>query len=127
MVNVAINALTALTRLNNGRLVESDATRDLLRLAVEEAVTVAKKKCIKLIYDDPLAQAESVCRATAANVSSMLQDVLSQRRTEIDFINGVIVKEGSKLGLPTPVNVALTNLVKALESTYDLQVTAAPE
>ena len=72
IINVGINALTAITRLNNGRLIEFEGTRRILREAVTEAIRVAKRKRIKLIYDDPLAKVEGVCEATATNVSSML-------------------------------------------------------
>jgi 2-dehydropantoate 2-reductase len=117
IINVGINALTAITRLNNGRLIEFEGTRRILREAVTEAIKIAKRKRIKLIYDDPLAKVEAVCEATATNVSSMLQDVLRRRRTEIDFINGVIVRQGQELGIPTPVNSVLLDLVKTIEST----------
>lgn len=120
IINIGINALTAITRLNNGRLVEFEGTRKILREAVTEATKIAKRKRIKLIYDDPLAKVEAVCEATAANVSSMLQDVLRKKRTEIDFINGVIVRQGQELGIPTPVNSALTDLVKTIEASYNL-------
>jgi len=122
IINVGINALTAITRLNNGRLVEFEGTKRILREAVTEATRIAKRKRIKLIYDDPLAKVEAVCEATATNVSSMLQDVLRKKQTEIDFINGVIVRLGQELGIPVPVNSILVDLVKTIESSYNLAV-----
>lgn len=122
MINVGINALTAITCLNNGRLIEFEGTRKILREAVGEATRVAKRKRINLIYDDPLAKVEAVCEATATNISSMLQDVLKKRRTEIDFINGVIVRLGQELGIPVPVNSLLVDLVKTIEQSYNLAV-----
>lgn len=122
IINVGINALTAITRLNNGRLPEFEGTRKILREAVTEAVKVAKRKRIKLIFDDPLAKVEAVCEATASNVSSMLQDVLRKKHTEIDFINGVIVRLGQELGIATPVNALLVDLVKTIEASYNLAV-----
>jgi 2-dehydropantoate 2-reductase len=122
IINIGINALTAITGLNNGRLIEFEGTRRILREAVTEAIRVAKRKRIKLIYDDPLAKVEAVCEATAANVSSMLQDVRKKKRTEIDFINGVIVRQGQESGIPTPVNSVLTDLVRTIEATYNLVV-----
>jgi len=119
IINVGINALTAATRLNNGRLVEYEECRELLRSAVQEAVKIVKRKRIKLAYDDPIQKVESVCKATATNVSSMLQDVLNKKRTEIDFINGAVVRQGKALGIPTPVNEVLTNLVRTIEKSYD--------
>ena len=83
-----------------------------------EATRIAKRKRIKLIYDDPLAKVEAVCEATSANISSMLQDLLREKRTEIDSINGVIVRLGKELGIPVPVNSTLVDLVKTAEETY---------
>ena len=122
IINVGINALGALTRLNNGRLTEFEGTRRILRDAVTEAVKIAKRKRIKLIYEDPLAKVEAVCEATASNVCSMLQDVLKKRRTEIDFINGVVVRFGKELGIPAPVNTILVDLIKTIESSYQFAV-----
>lgn len=122
IINVGINALTAITRLNNGRLVQFDGTHRILRQAVLEATRVAKRKRIKLIYDEPLAKVEAVCEATSANVSSMLQDVLRRKRTEIDFINGVIVRQAQELGIPHEANSVLLDLVKTIESSYDAAV-----
>lgn len=118
IINIGINALTAITRLKNGMLIKHDETRQILRSSVQEAMRVIKRKRIKLTYDDPIQKVESVCRATAANVSSMLQDVLSSKRTEIDYINGVITRQGKALSIPTPVNEVLINLVKTIESSY---------
>ena len=122
IINVGINALTAVTRLNNGRLIEFEGTRRILREAVAEAVKIAKRKRIKMIYDDPLAKVEAVCEATATNVSSMLQDILKKKHTEIDFINGVIVRQGQELGISVPVNSMLVDLVKTIEASYNLAV-----
>jgi len=122
IINVGINALTAITRLNNGRLLEFDGTKEVMKRTVSEAVKVAKRKRIKLIYDDPIQKVEFVCKATAKNVSSMLQDVLRSKRTEIDFINGAIVRQGSNYNIPTPANEILTSQIKTIESSYDKQV-----
>ena len=119
IINVGINALTAITRLNNGKIVVYEEARELLRSAVQEATRVVKRKRIKLSYDDPIQKVESVAKATSQNVSSMLQDVLSKNRTEIDFINGSIVRQGKALGIPTPVNDVLTGLVKTIEKSYE--------
>ncbi len=118
IINAGINALSALTRLPNGKLIEIEASRKVLREAVTEAVRIAKRKRIKLIYDDPLAKVEAVCESTASNISSMLQDILRKKHTEIDFINGVIVRLGQELAIPVPVNALLVNLIKSVEAGY---------
>lgn len=119
VINVGINALTAITRLTNGKVVVYEEARGLLRSAVQEAARVVKRKRIKLSYDDPIQKVESVAKATAGNASSMLQDVLNKNRTEIDFINGAIVRQGKATGIPTPVNEMLTALVKTIEKSYE--------
>ena len=118
IINVGINALTAITRLPNGKLIEYEGTRRILRDAVTEATRIAKRKRIKLIFDDPLAKVEAVCEGTSGNLSSMLQDVLRKKRTEVDFINGVIVRLGQELGIDVPTNRLLLDLVKTIESSY---------
>ena len=122
IINVGINGLSAITRLKNGRLGEVDGTRRIMEAAVKEAVAVAHAKNIRLPYPDPFARVMEVCRDTAENIASMLQDVLKQRMTEVDFINGAIVREGIALEIPTPVNHTLTCLVKTLQETYDEKI-----
>lgn len=119
IINTGINALTAITRLPNGVMVSADGPKNILRSAVQEAIKVVKRKKVKLAYDDPIQKVETVCKSTASNVSSMLQDVINKKRTEIDFINGAIVRQAKALGINTPINEALTALVNTIESTYD--------
>ncbi len=119
IINVGINALTALTGLKNGRLPQCEGTRAVMEEAVREAVAVARAKEIALPYPDPVGRVMEVCEATAGNIASMLQDVLNRKMTEIDYINGAIVREGRRLGLPTPVNFTLTSLVRVIQETYE--------
>ena len=123
LVNVGINALTAITRLKNGRLPAIDGARAVMKMAVGEAESVAHAKGINLPYPNPFERVLEVCRATAENKASMLQDVLGQRITEIQFINGAVVREGRRSGIPTPVNLTLTSLVETIQETYDNRVT----
>ena len=112
---MGINALTAITRLKNGQLIEFKETEEILEFAVNEALMVAKAKGIQLSHADPVAHTKEVCKLTAENQASMLQDVLHKRKTEIAMINGAIVREGEKLGIQTPVNKVLTNLVSVIQ------------
>ena len=115
VINVGINALTALLRFTNGQLNDHAETRELVKLAVAEAVQVAAASDVRLPYDNAVEKVLAVAAATATNRSSMLQDILRGRATEIDAINGALVREGVRLGVPTPVNATLTLLIKALE------------
>ena len=117
IVNVGINAVTALTGVRNGQLLDLASTRDLCRAAVEEAVAVARAVGIA-VREDALEHVFQVAEATAGNRSSMGQDVDRRKPTEIGAINGVIVREGSKFSIPTPVNQTLTALVETLEAHY---------
>lgn len=115
MVNVGINALTGITKLHNGELLDHPEIEALLEAAVSEAHAVAEAKGIRLGWQDPVGHTKEVCKATAANKSSMLQDILNHKQTEIDMINGAIVREGAAAGIPTPVNSVLTNLIKFMQ------------
>jgi 2-dehydropantoate 2-reductase len=115
IINAGINALTTLLKLRNGQLADFQETRELVKMAVKEAVAVAMAAEIKLPYEDAVAKVMETARATAANQSSMLQDILNGRLTEIDAINGALVREGEKWGVSTPVNKMLTLLVRTLE------------
>jgi len=122
VVNCGINPLGALTRLPNGLLAQDEGAAAVMRAAVTEAAAVARAKGIALAYPDPIAHMQEVCRATANNINSMLQDVLRGRRTEVEAINGAVAREGQRLGVATPVNAALAGLVGALERGYGQQV-----
>ena len=116
LVNVGINALAAITELKNGELLDYPGIVELMELAVREGQAVAEAVGINPGFEDPVSHTKEVCLATAANKASMLQDVLNNRKTEIDMINGAIVREGRKAGIETPVNAVLTNLVKFIEN-----------
>lgn len=118
IVNIGINALTALTGLKNGRLLDFPETEQLMASAVEEACFVAKAKGIRFEVEDPLEHTRAVAMKTAANRSSMLQDVTAKRPTEVAVINGAVVEEGKRLGIATPVNAVLTDLLLVRQKTY---------
>jgi len=117
LINIGINAITALSGIKNGQILDLAITRELSRAAVEEAMAVARAQDIA-IKEDAVDIVFKVAEATAVNRSSMGQDVDNRRQTEIAAINGFIVSEAQKLGIAAPVNFALTALVKTLESHY---------
>ena len=117
LVNVGINALTALTGFRNGQLVDYPETLRLMERLVSEAAEVARRKGI-YIEEDPIDRVRNVAEATRENRSSMGQDFDHRRQTEIDAINGAIVREAQELGIPVPFNQAVTDLVKAIEKTF---------
>ena len=118
VINVGINALTALTGLPNGRLLDFPQTRALMADLVAEAVRVAQAHGIPLSYTEPLTMVYTVAEKTGRNRSSMLQDFDRRRPTEIDFINGAILREAESLGLEAPVNRTVTRLIQALDALH---------
>ncbi len=117
-VNAGINPLTALLRVPNGALVDSDSARGIMRAAADEVGTLAAALGIRLPFESAADRCEEVARLTAHNRSSMLQDALRGVETEVEVISGAVVRKGEELGVPTPVNAALYRMVKALEETY---------
>jgi|SRR5688572_11126273 len=114
VINAAINPLTALLRVTNGELLNRPSAREMMGALACEAAQVAKAENVDLPFTDPIVAAEDVARKTAANRSSMLQDVLRGAPTEIDAICGAVVKAAQKHGINTPANWACWNLIKAI-------------
>jgi len=115
LVNIGINALGALTRLPNGKLLENEGLRYIMGESIKEAIRVAEMKNIKFSKRDYVAIAYEVAEKTAENKNSMLQDILNNKPTEIDLMNGRIVKFAKELGIKVPYNESLTFLIRGLE------------
>ncbi|MEW6351099.1 MAG: 2-dehydropantoate 2-reductase [Thermodesulfobacteriota bacterium] len=122
LINAAINAPATLLRVRNGDLPCTQAGKELIHEIIAESLRIVQAKGVSLISDDPEGRVLAVCQATAGNICSMFQDILAGRRTEIDFINGALAREGDAAGIPTPVNLTLARLISALESTGTVRV-----
>ena len=114
VINASINPLTALLEVPNGDLVTNPSARTLMGLVANETAKVSLAKGITLPYPDPVAMVESVAQKTASNHSSMLKDVMRNSPTEIDAINGAVVRVGEALDVPVDINRTLWLLVKAM-------------
>jgi 2-dehydropantoate 2-reductase len=117
LVNVGINALTALTGFKNGQLLDYPESARLMEKLVFEAAELARRKGVH-IEEDPIEKVRKAIGATKENRSSMGQDFDHRRKTEIDAINGAVVREAQPLGIPVPFNQAVTDLVKAIEKSF---------
>ena len=115
ILNCAYNAISAVTQLPYGVLFENEQARDLMRSVVSECLAVAQRESITL-PDDSWDGVERIAATMPAQLSSTAQDLKRGRRSEIDHLNGHIVRRGQSLGIDTPVNRALYSLVKLLES-----------
>ena len=113
IVNAAINPVAALALVPNGRLLEDERLRAEMDAAAREAWEVAKAVGVALPPGDWVEKAREVARRTAANRNSMLQSLEAGKRTEIESITGVVVREGVRSGVPVPVNARLLERVRA--------------
>lgn len=121
-VNAGINAVTALARVENGALGDGDGdAAELARAAARETARVARAEGVRLPNRVARAALDDVVAATARNRSSMLQDVDSGRRTEVDAITGVVVDRADAHDLDVPTNRVLAGLLRAWESGRDLR------
>ena len=114
VINCSYNALSAITRLPYGRLVAGGGVEDVMRLVVQECLAVAQGEGV----DVPAITWEEVRGIAAAmpsQYSSTAQDIASGKRTEIEHLNGYVVRKGAMLGISTPANKVLYAIVKLLE------------
>lgn len=116
LVNVATGALCGITSLDYGQLYEEPELRDVALAAIAEGIAVAQSAGIKLTLSEP----EAIWRLAAEGLPgafkpSLLQSLEKGTVTEIDFINGAVVREGQRLGVATPINTVLVACVKGIE------------
>jgi 2-dehydropantoate 2-reductase len=117
--NAATNPVGALTGLSHGRVCEDPELRRLVTGLVDEGKAVAAAQEIELDAD-PETLIDHAARPDVAyeHKASMLQDVEARRQTEVDYLNGGIVRFGREHGVPTPLNEAITALVKGVERSW---------
>ncbi len=115
VVNCAYNGLSAVTRLPYGRLLGAAGVPAVMADIVAECVAVAEAAGIRL-PDDTLERVLALAETMPGQLSSTAQDLMRGKPSEIDHLNGFIVRRGAALGVPTPVNRVLHALVKALEA-----------
>ncbi len=119
-INCAINPLTGLEQIKNGELADQ-RFEGILSSIVEELTQVMQAEEIACSFDGLEASVKQVIRATAQNNSSMKQDMSYQRKTEIDFITGHLIKTALKHQIEVPVNQKLFDQVKEQENSWNHQ------
>jgi len=115
--NASTNPVGALTGLDHGSATRFEPTGALFDALVDEGLAVAKALGITL-HDDPKQMIRYAANAPGRHKASMLQDVEARRQTEVDFMNGAIVHMGEQVGVPTPLNRAMWQLVKGMENSW---------
>jgi 2-dehydropantoate 2-reductase len=116
VANVALSAICTVTGMRAGQVRANEWAWGIACACVEEAVAVAAAKGITLAYDDPIRWISDFVAKIPNARPSMYQDVRAGRRSEIDAIQGGVVAEGEKVGVPTPTCALMAQLVKALEA-----------
>jgi 2-dehydropantoate 2-reductase len=115
ITNVALNAMSAVAHVTYGEIVSIPESRETIRWLVNECIAVANASGVKLPDTDFVEMAWDFGEKAQTVYASTSQDLERGRRTEIDALNGLVVRRGAELGIPTPVNQALVTLVKLRE------------
>jgi 2-dehydropantoate 2-reductase len=118
VLNCAGNAVTAIAQCSYGMAAREPSGRDLLLATAREAVDVARAAGIELSADELVARGVKFAESMGDATSSTAQDLARKRKTEVDALNGVIVRRGNELGVPTPVNRTLAGLIKLIEAKF---------
>ena len=119
VINCCYNTLSAITRLKVGDLIDQTDAWPILNGVSSEIVQIALKKGIQM--EESVAQSflKQVGEEARMHVPSMLVDINHNRKTEIECLNGAVIREGTKLGIATPYNQFLYNLIRIIENTYN--------
>lgn len=115
ILNCAYNALSALARLPYGELVQRAGVDEVMQDLVAECLAVARAEGVE-VPGEPLAAVRGLARTMPGQYSSTAQDLMRGKPSEIDHLNGLVVRRGAVLGVPTPANRALHTLVKLVEA-----------
>jgi 2-dehydropantoate 2-reductase len=115
VVNCAYNAISALGQMPYGKMIVSEGIKEVMRDVVGETLAVAKASRVRM-PENVLASVYRIADAMAGQMSSTAQDVARGKPTEIDHLNGYVVRRGEELGIATPVNRTLYALVKLVEA-----------
>lgn len=121
-VNLSINTFTAITKAPIGSMIESGQAWFFAEKLVCEAIDVAEAEGQHFSYLEVLSSLHATCEAVASGFSSMSQDVMNCRKTEVDAINGYVVERAAIHNVPTPYKALIRNLILAIEGTYKEQV-----
>jgi 2-dehydropantoate 2-reductase len=119
VINCAFNALSAVADISYGPMLEVEGARDVVTRAVQEAIAVAQA-CGVALPDDLLAKILNIPTMMPQQKSSTAQDLARGKPSEIDFLNGHVVRKGAELGIPTPTNHALQVMVKLTQRSKEL-------
>lgn len=116
LINAVFNPICAITKCTPADIVTTSSAQDLVAAVCDEVAAVSRAHGVTLPWPDPMSEVVRVGKKAGASVPSMLQDLSRGRMTEVEAINGQVVARGAAMGIPTPVNRALTALVHLAEA-----------
>lgn len=117
VVNTTLTVLSAAVNVGIGPIGETEPGQRLLRAIVAEVVAVAQANDVALNFEDAIGYMEELRRKAFAHVGSTTIDLQRARKTEIDAMNGAVVREGRRLGVPTPTNEVVAEMIRLIEAT----------
>lgn len=120
LVNLSVNTFTAITQTPIGYMVKNQHAWDFAKRLIYEAIEVAEADGTYFDRREALNMVKSVCEVAGDGYSSMYQDRKNHVKMEIDAINGAIVEQAKRYGVPTPYNTLIVDLIHAIEGSYDL-------
>lgn len=116
--NIAVSPMSGITNLQIRDLFAKDDAQQLAFAIIDEALKVAQAEGLNISQDESREVLLKIIASDQTNKSSLCVDILNKRKTEIDFINGSVVRLGEKHAIPTPLNKAMVTLVKTFENQY---------
>ncbi len=122
LVNSCVNLTCGIARVNMGQFWDHPDGSALEEAIARELVAVAQAKGINITFEDAWdAYVNGLLPKTRDHYPSATQDIMNKRKTEVDFLNGAVVRGGLETGVPTPVNDVIVKLSHILQDTYDVQ------
>ncbi|MBO4336978.1 MAG: 2-dehydropantoate 2-reductase [Lachnospiraceae bacterium] len=121
-VNLSINTFTAITKSPIGSMIDNEYAWNFAEKMICEAIDVAEAEGQHFSYLEILDSVHKTCEAVSTGFSSMSQDVMNCRKTEVDVINGFVVERASVHNVPAPYNTFVRNLIHSIENTYKEQI-----
>jgi len=118
MINVGINQVSAVLRAPYGTFQQSREAQELMKMAMREAVIVAKKEGVDLAETDIDSWFSALLTLGPHGKTSMVQDVEAKRKTEVEMFAGKVIELGQKHDVPTPLNDALYRFIRVIEQSY---------
>jgi 2-dehydropantoate 2-reductase len=118
LVNCSYNAISGIGQIEYGQIVQSKHTNDLIGQIIKEFLAVAEKEGINISLEQAILANEQIAKTMAKQKSSTAQDLMKHKKTEVDYLNGYIVRCGMAHQIPVPANQSVYALVKMLEMAY---------